>query len=262
MEKKNDTTKIILGLGVIIGIIILSYVFFPAGSRQTSTPEDSSDYYADLEESEGIIASSDIFTEETDAYIINVRYIVVSGLEDEEKQTSLNKKIKDFAMEPISYFKTEVEEAEVFENMISGFYLEPEITFLSEGLISIRFASSEYFSGAAHPNNYTLVFNYDITRDKGIALEDLFLPEIDYLTTLSNLTRTALFEHFEEDLGAMQDWIELGTEAQEKNFQSFSFTKDILTIYFDPYQIGPYALGVQTVEITFEDLGEYINFLF
>ena len=126
-------------------------------------------------------------------------------------------------------------------------------------MISIKFSVSEYYSGAAHPNNYILVFNYDIAQDKEIVLKDLFLSENDYLVMLSDLTKSALLDRFEEDLEIMQDWIETGTEPKEENFQDFGFTEDSLIIYFKPYQVGPYAIGAQEVEILFEDLDGYID---
>jgi len=260
MAEKNEKTKIILGLGVIAGIMILSYVIFPGNYKETSIPSENLESpYSEPEDSQGPRTVSDIIEQETDIYIVNVKYAVVEGLENEEKQIDLNEKIKNFISEPISDFKNQAEEAEIFEEMKNGFYTDFEVTYLSKELISIKFSVSEYYSGAAHPNNYILAFNYDITKDEEVVLSDLFLSEYDYLTILSGLTRSILLNRFQDDLEVMQDWIETGTEPKKENFESFGIEKSSLIIYFKPYQVGPYAVGTQEAKIPFEDLGGYID---
>jgi len=263
MAEKNEKTKIILGLGVITGIIVLSYIIFPSNYNQSPIPSDNlenlENNYPLAEDSQGPRAVSDIIQQETDAYIINVSYAVVEGLEDEEKQIELNQKIKNFVSEPINDFKSQIEQVEIFEEMQNGLYIDSEVIYLSENMISIKFSVSEYYSGAAHPSNYVLIFNYDIIQDEKIMLNDLFLAESDYLAILSERTRSILLNRFQDDLEVMQEWIETGTEAKEENFESFGIKENSLIIYFKPYQVGPYAVGVQEAEILFEDLEGYID---
>lgn len=263
MEKKNEKTKIILGLGVIVGIMILSYIIFPSTYKPTITPsvnlEDTEGEYLNPEDSQGLKTVSDIIRQETDAYIINVKYDVVKGLDSEEKQIDLNKKIKDFVDEQINNFKSQVEQAEIFEEIKNGFYIDSEVTYLSKDLISIKFLVSEYNSEAAHPNNHISVFNYDILKGKEIVLEDLFLTESDYLIALSDIAKSILFNRFYSDIAVMLEWIERGTEPEEENFEDFAIKEKNLIIYFKPYQVGPYAIGAQEVEISFEDLDGYID---
>lgn len=258
MAEKNEKTKILLGIGVIAGIMILSYVIFPGNYKQTTVPSDSlenqDNYYPDTEDSRDLKIVPNIIEEEIDVYIVNVKYPIVEGLENKEKEIDLNEKIKNFIREPIINFKSQMEEAELFEEIKNGFYVDYEVIYLSKDLISIKFSVSEYYSGAAHPSNYILVFNYDIVQDKEIVLEDLFLSESDYLTILSDLTRSILFNRFQDDLGVMQEWIETGIEPKEENFESFGIKENSLIIYFKLYQVGPYAIGIQEVEILFENL--------
>jgi|AntAceMinimDraft_18_1070375.scaffolds.fasta_scaffold00981_3 hypothetical protein len=263
MAEKNEKTKIVFGLIAIIGIMILSYILFPSGYRKTPVSIEKTsnleEYSEENDKSEKIEVGSSVIEEETDSYIINVQYPVINGLQNEQIQVGLNENIRNFINEYTNDFKAGTEEAEIFEEMKSGFYIEFQTNYLSEKFASIKFNGSEYYSGAAHPNNYILSFNYNIPEDKEILLKDLFLPETNYLSVLSDISRKILFERFDEDLGVMQGWIEQGTEAEEGNFQNFGFTKNSLIIYFNSYQIGPGAIGIQETEIPFENLGKDID---
>ena len=68
-----------------------------------------------------------------------------------------------------------------------------------------------------------------------------------------------MFSRFQDDLGIMREWIERGTESEEENFEDFGIKENDLIIYFKPYQVGPYAIGAQEAQISFEDLNGYIN---
>ena len=52
MAEKGDRTKIIIGIVIIVGVIILSYILFPSGDRRISAPEEPS---GDFEEVEPLI---------------------------------------------------------------------------------------------------------------------------------------------------------------------------------------------------------------
>ena len=83
---------------------------------------------------------------------------------------------KDYVLEFIENFKNGAGEMELFGEMKHGFYSDYAVLLLTDTLLSIRFTNSEYFSGAAHPNSMTQVFNYDITGGELIELADLFKP--------------------------------------------------------------------------------------
>jgi hypothetical protein len=42
--------------------------------------------------------------------------------------------------------------------------------------------------------------------------------------------------------------IDAGTAPTLENYQVFTFTNDMLTIYFGEYQVAPYVYGPQKVE--------------
>jgi len=99
----------------------------------------------------------------------------------------------------------------------------------------------------AHPNLYFRTFTFSLVSGAQISLMDLFPNDPNYLETLSSLSRASLKDQLGEY--ANTEYLEGGTTPQELNFQHFIVDGDTLTIIFPPYQVGPYALGVQRVEI-------------
>ena len=66
---------------------------------------------------------------------------------------------------------------------------------------------------------------------------------------MSELTRKKLLE---QELP--QDMVEAGTAPEEENFSTFLLEEDGLTVYFNPYQVGPWAAGVVTVTLPLKEL--------
>ncbi len=264
MQKKSEGKKIIFILGLMLGIMALSYFIYPISGRRErdilpeALKELSEDYVKIEEEGRALRIVSGIIEEETDDYIIKANFVVIKGMESEEEQINLNKKIKDLMIQSIDNFKTQVKEIEIPEGR-SSFHLNAEATYFSEESISIKFRVSEYYGGVIDSNNHILVFNYNIVQGRKIALKDLFFPEIDHLEILSNFTKIILFERFQDKLSLMEDWIESGTQPKEENFQKFGFRKDNLIIYFYPRQFGPHPNEIQIIEVPFKYLARYIN---
>ena len=54
-----------------------------------------------------------------------------------------------------------------------------DVPLLTEDLVSIRFLVDYYMAGAAHPNHYFKVLNYDLKANREITFDDMFPdPEI------------------------------------------------------------------------------------
>ena len=51
--------------------------------------------------------------------------------------------------------------------------------------MSIKFDVGTYYQGAAHPNSYSEVINYDLKNGKQLKLSDLFKPGAKFLQALS-----------------------------------------------------------------------------
>ena len=116
-----------------------------------------------------------------------------------------------------------------------------------DSIVSIKFNISAYGEGAAHPNQYTSVFNYSVKQNKRLEPKDIFKPGSDYLNRLSELTLPlalrALAQKGYEDDGGDNSQAKFGTSPAERNFQNILIGDNQITVVFDPYQVGPYAAG-------------------
>ena len=104
-----------------------------------------------------------------------------------------------------------------------------------DDLIGIEFTVSSYSAGAAHPNSYTEVVNFDLKNGKSLKLADLFLPGSKYLQTLSTYCIQALKKQAKEqgqDAMLDDDWIKRGAGAELTNYDNWTITKKGIGNYF------------------------------
>jgi hypothetical protein len=112
-------------------------------------------------------------------------------------------------------------------------------------------------TGGAHGNTTFKTFTYDLASGKGLALADLFVPNADYLTTLSQTARAKL----PSILGGSADTvtIEAGTTPDPKNFENWYLDNASLAILFPPYAVAAYAAGPQTLSIPLSELASMLK---
>lgn len=112
-----------------------------------------------------------------------------------------------------------------------------------------------YFSygfGAAHGNYAESTDHYSMLTGEKLALDDLFID--DYKTIIPLLLAT--YEHedpyFYVDLNTMS--IEEKIEYFTMEDYNFKLENNTLTIYFNPYEIAPYAAGIVSFEFNINDM--------
>lgn len=192
-----------------------------------------------------------------DNYAIKVKYPAISSgseLRDHRINTDLEKQ----AQKIISDFKKDKAEFETLTSsngdipvlVTTPYSLDSSFvtTKNTKNIFGVAFYVSSYMAGAAHPNNYLITANYDLTTGLPIDIADIFVDDSDYLTVLSEKSREILYKQLAKDLPYIQDQIDAGTNPKLINFEAFLVEQTGLRILFSPYQIGPYALG--SVEIT------------
>jgi hypothetical protein len=110
----------------------------------------------------------------------------------------------------------------------------------------------------AHPNGYYRTFTFDKSTGKEISLNDLFTGS--YLQRLSEISRQELPGIISAKTGyeANLEYIEMGTTANIENFQNFALQGNNLVLIFPPYQVGPYALGPQFLEIPLTEISDIL----
>ena len=125
------------------------------------------------------------------------------------------------------------------------YYGNTEKITSSEKLFCIVFDEYIYYGGAhGSPSKITLCFSKEKNRKLSISeASGISLQEISRLCYDTLLTRMS-----EEEFSDLS-WLQEGTDPIEENYESFYIENNILTIYFNPYQVGPYALGTLAVQI-------------
>ena len=152
----------------------------------------------------------------------------------------------------------EGEEARPEGSMGSNLNVAYTLVLAQDDLISTKFDVGSYYQGAAHPNSYSDVINYDLKNGKQLKLSDLFKPGSKYLQTIADYAIADLKKQAKEK-GLIEGEIENGASALAKNYQSWNITKTGLGITFDAYQVGPYAAGPQFVMVPYSALKDIIN---
>jgi Protein of unknown function (DUF3298)/Deacetylase PdaC len=131
-----------------------------------------------------------------------------------------------------------------------------DVALAKDDLISVRFDVGSYSAGAAHPNSFSAVLNYDVANGKVLKLADLFTTGAKYLPVLSAYCVKEL-----KAKGTLPDadQIQRGAGPNPRNYENWNITKKGLEITFDAYQVGSYAAGAQKVVVPYSALKDLIR---
>ena len=206
-------------------------------------------------------------------YEIDVQYPQLSGSVDPNFE-KFNQTVRGLVTRKVNGFKKEMappaeeeptpdsESLPTDEAMGSDITIGYWVALAKDDLISIQFTVSSYSAGAAHPNSYTEVVNFDLKNGKALKLADLFLPGSKYLQAISAYCIQALKKQAKEqgaDAMLDDDWIQKGAGPDLTNYENWTITKKGLGITFDPYQVGAYAAGPQHALVPYSALKEIIK---
>ena len=198
-------------------------------------------------------------------YEIAAQYPQLSGGNNPNFE-KFNQLVRGSVMKKVSEFKKNMqpegnEEPRPEGSMGSDLTIGFTVALAQDDLISIQFDVGSYFQGAAHPNSYTEVVNFDLKNGKQLKLSDLFKPGAKYLQSIANYCIADLKKQQATEKGkALSDSeIDTGAAPVAKNYQSWTITKKGLGVNFDSYQVGPYAAGPQFVMVPWGNLKDVIN---
>lgn len=169
----------------------------------------------------------------------------VKGIKNRRVEKKVNNKLKT-----LSYFKPFAEEQvshSINENDVLdySYYGTFEVAFFKKDILIISMTGYYYPLGAAHglSSKITPVINLD--SGEFYSLEDLFKPGSDWKGRLNLIIQRMINEDPQYDY-VYKDGFKGINEGQ-----NFYFDEDNLYIYFQPYDIGPYAAGFITFKIPF-----------
>ncbi|WP_133127009.1 DUF3298 and DUF4163 domain-containing protein [Legionella nagasakiensis] len=188
--------------------------------------------------------------QETPEYIMNIRY------PDEFSSTQVNEIVAAFIKNRKNNFLKMVSKGDNIPASVTSknsLYIDYKIPYQSHDALSVLFDTSIYHRGAAHPSPALITFNF--IHGKQVKLEEMFTPGSDYLNRLAKLCREALLK---KKLPTY-DLVNEGTKPEKQNFNTWYFSSSGLVIVFNVYQVAPYFVGPQYVELPRSALADALN---
>lgn len=199
-------------------------------------------------------------------YEIDVEYPELTGSTDPNLE-KFNQAARGLVTKQVNAFRAQMKDSAAEENPVesetgSDLGAGYTIALAQDELVSVQFDIGGYSAGAAHPNSYTDVINFDLRNGRQLKLADLFKPGAKYLQTLSAYCIQDLKKQSKakgEDGMLDDDWIRRGAAAEANNFRSWTISKNGIGINFDSYQVAPYAAGPQFVLVPYSALKDIIK---
>lgn len=171
----------------------------------------------------------------------------------------INKPIKEFVDQAISDFKKDAVPVDP-ETGAAPNALDISYSTIPFNDDIVTFKYDIYINtGGAHPNSYTFTQTFDLKKGIEYTNKDILgtqdaisVVANESISILKNNIKKALNEAMETTEELDQDsltWIENGAGPDPANYQAIAIQPDQLVIYFNPYQVAPYAAGPQEVHI-------------
>lgn len=197
-------------------------------------------------------------------YSIDVEYPQIEG---DARFDKFNREARAMITKDVAAFKTaetatDDEELDLpAETQTSTLNIGYQVRLATDDIISVEFTESDYSRGAAHPNSFTTVLNYDVKNSKRLALADLFNPKSNYLNVISTYCIKDLRDQAKRQKESMllDDQIEPGAGPNPDNYKAWTITRKGLWVIFDPYQVAAYAAGPQHVLVPYSVLKSIIK---
>ena len=155
------------------------------------------------------------------------------------------------------------EEQEMFEQTVKEFTEwaaedERELEYYNYDEVLVKRAdhqivsilqSNACFTGGAHGMYGSWGVNFDTESGKELLLSDV----VTDMSRIPKLTAESIMEKYQEEGYEDFSWLEESLEQQETELYTWTMDEKGITIYFQPYEIASYAMGLLTAEISFAD---------
>ena len=172
-----------------------------------------------------------------------VYYPEISGMNDKEKEKDVNKKLKELSkVKPIPPGQLEY-------SYLGDFSVE----FFKKNLLVLELNGYIYYFGAAHGMPTKIYPHINLINARFYELRDLFKKDSNYVKVISDIIDYQI-KHDEQYSYVFPDAFK-----SIKENQPFYVGEDALYIYFEPYEIAPYAAGFPTFKIPYKDIMSIID---
>lgn len=161
-----------------------------------------------------------------------------------ENLESVNQKLKELSgVKPVPQH-TQLE---------SSYAGDFDVSFYKNNLVVIEINGYDYPFGAAHGMPVKKYAHIDLKTGRFYKLKDLFKPGADYVKEISEIIGDKL-KNDDQYSYVFPDSYK-GIKAD----QPFYISGGALNVYFEPYEIAPYAAGFPTFTIPFQDISSIID---
>ncbi|OEF97462.1 WG repeat-containing protein [Desulfuribacillus alkaliarsenatis] len=181
-------------------------------------------------------------------YMPNKDYLVylpiIEGMKSKKKQDEVNKRLKKLSnVKPIDGDKQ-------LDYSYNGDF---SIEYYKMRLLVLELNGYHFPFGAAHGMPSKTYPHVDLVTGEFYKLEDLFKQSSNYVKALSDI----IAEQIKTD--PQYSYVFPDSFKGIKPDQPFYVSRDILHIYFAPYEIAPYVAGFPTFKIPFREIDDIIN---
>jgi hypothetical protein len=236
---------------LVVCILITSDIIFASNSNKN--------YLIILEEDTLEIKAVNYSKSSTDSIVtINIEYPQINGIENDTIETKINSFLEEEFKQSIPWYEEILSDSAELQDYPYelGYSFETgfQVQFNSQMFISIVLNHYQ-FTGGAHGNYFALGYNINTDDGKVLSLKDIIRE--DSFDLLTYECEQAILETYEAN-----SLIEAGTFENElviPEDQDFYITPTALAIQFDPYEIGPYAMGEIVAEIPFEKIRDILK---
>lgn len=132
---------------------------------------------------------------------------------------------------------------------------ESQVLLNAEKILSLDVSSFTY-TGGAHPNNFTWLYNVQLPGGEPLLLESLILNETAFLTKVENQFKQS------RGLEGDADLAEMGFSFGDAPFalpENYGFTAEGIYFYYNAYEVGPYVVGPTEFTILYSELTGLID---
>lgn len=244
---------------LVIGLILLGLAACtPAAPIPTLTPAPGTDDVLIIPVSGQVFPTSISLREEgrSPNYTITAQTPRLAGSND-ARVKSFNEKVHKLVQGEIQYFRENILAQMPVTPITTGSYFDVQhaLVFQHADIWAFKFNFTGYADGAAQPYHYSMTVNYDLEQDRKLSLDDLFLPDSNYLQAISSYSIAELSKRGIGFYGGF----EKGAEPSADNYRNWNITQNGLMITFDEYQVAPYTAGAQIVTIPYSELNPIIK---
>lgn len=191
--------------------------------------------------------------ETTDYVQVNLNIPILTIIGDKKISTKINDEIYN----DVLVWRNELtEEAKSYNNDYKNYNIEfspfildtkYKVTYNKNNILSIPMLYYQY-SGGAHGLTTEKSYNFNLKTGEVIKLENLFRDGFDYNTKINQYIKDKIAKKPEE-------YFDNGTVFKGiKTKQDFYISNDGIVVYFQLYEISPYAGGIREFKIPFSFL--------